>query len=252
MGITVQYLASLRDDLVARRIGEGIRKLEQCRELLGHLDPQQENAAAFVGQLAQWVDVGFGSHQQVRKLLDLFPAAVRSALSLRDYVHLRMAEGLIEMSDERTASALRHYEFVLSVANDVDDQSMIAIAHFWTGRCYRKSGRYDEATVAGQRAIEIARALGYSRMVAIMQVMESWLLFQKGRSTDAVRILKEAEAALSSTDDYISLGNIHSAYGRISRRDGKYDQAIAHGARAVEEYRKHRSPHRNLARALAN
>ena len=163
-----------------------------------------------------------------------------------------MAEGLVEMYEERVSAAIRHFEFVLSVAADIDDQSMIAITHFWTGRCFRKSGRYDDATQACQRAIEIARALGLPRMVAIMQVMESWLLFQKGRSTDAVRILKEAETALSATDDYISLGNIHSAYGRIARRDGKYDQAIAHGARAVQEYGKHHSQHRNLARSLAN
>ncbi len=250
--VTSQFLAGLRDDLVSRRISNGIRTLEECHGLVESLDPRQANAAALVGLLAQWVDVGFGTHQQVSALLEKFPASERSALGLRDYVHLRMAEGLVEMYDERVQAAVRHFEFVLSVAADIDDQSMIAITHFWTGRCFRKSGRYDEATQACQRAIEIARDLGFPRMVAIMQVMESWLLFQKGRSSDAVRILKEAEAALSTTDDYISLGNIHSAYGRIARRDGKYDQAIAHGARAVQEYGKHHSQHRNLARSLAN
>ncbi len=250
--ITGPFLVSLRDDLVSRRIGAGIRTLEDARVLIEALDPAQPNAAAFLGLFAQWVDVGFGTHQQVKDLLDRFAPAQRSRLTLRDYGHLRMAQGLIEMYEERTAIAVEHFRFVLSIGEDLDDRSMVTITHFWIGRCFRKSGTYDEATHACQRAIEIARQMNHPKMVAIMQVMESWLLFQKGRSAEAVRILKDAEEALRETDDFISLGNIHSAYGRIARRDGKYDLAIEHGARAVGEYSKHHSQHRNLARSLAN
>jgi len=45
------------------------------------------------------------------------------------------------------------------------------------------------------------------RMAAVMRVLESWLLFQKGQYRDAARILDQAEAALRNTDDHITLGN---------------------------------------------
>ena len=47
-----------------------------------------------------------------------------------------------------------------------------------------------------------------------MRVAESWLLFQKGRTKDALKLLSEADAVLKETDDYITRGNIQS---RIKR-----------------------------------
>jgi tetratricopeptide (TPR) repeat protein len=85
-----------------------------------------------------------------------------------------------------------------------------------------------------------------------MRVMESWLIFQKGRLKEASAILREAEAALSDTDDYITRGNIQSAYGRIARREGHYERALEHFENAIAEYRKHDPNHRNLARSLVN
>jgi hypothetical protein len=55
-------------------------------------------------------------------------------------------------------------------------------------------------------------------MAAIVQVLESWLAFQKGKLNEAVRLLQEAESTLSATDDFVTRGNIQSAYGRIARR----------------------------------
>jgi len=40
-------------------------------------------------------------------------------------------------------------------------------------------------------------------MAAVMQVLESWLYFQKGDAKRAVDILQTAEAVLSKTDDYL-------------------------------------------------
>jgi len=85
-----------------------------------------------------------------------------------------------------------------------------------------------------------------------MRVLESWLAFQKGRPQEAMKILQQAEAVLSSTDDYITLGNIHSSYGRIERREGRHHQAIEHFTRAISTYKKRDPEHRNVARSLAN
>lgn len=94
--------------------------------------------------------------------------------------------------------------------------------------------------------------LGYPKMAAVMQVLESWLIFQAGKSDRAEQILHQAEHVLRQSDDYVTLGNIHSSYGRMARRAGQYDKAIVHFTKAIEEYRKRGSQHPHLVRTLTN
>ncbi len=250
--ITDSFLAQLRDDLVSRRIGSGIDWLQRHRHLLTALDPAQKNAAPFLGFLAQWVDIGFDQPRLVKDLLSRFPQTSRAALPLNDYLHLRMAEGLVAMAEENSEGAIRHLETVLSFEDEIQDKELVAIAHFWIARCQRKVGRYDSALKYIVKGKELAHQLQYPKMAAVGQVLESWLMFQEGKPAEAKRILKEAEAALAETDDFVTRGNIQSAYGRIGRRQGRYDQALQHFARSIEEFRKRNPQHRNLARALAN
>jgi tetratricopeptide (TPR) repeat protein len=89
-------------------------------------------------------------------------------------------------------------------------------------------------------------------MAAAMRVAESWLLFQKDRTREALKMLGEADAILSLTDDYVTRGNIQSSYGRVYQREGRYDLALRHFRKAIEEYKQRDPEHRNLARSLAN
>jgi tetratricopeptide (TPR) repeat protein len=246
------FLSRLRDDLVHRRLGDGIDHLERHRPVFTSLDPSQKNAAALVGLLAQWVDVGFDRLRLVSDLLSRFPQACRASLPLSDYLHLRMAEGFVAMYDENCDNAIRHFETVLSFESEVLDKEMLAIANFWIARCQRKMGRYESALKYVVKGKDLALSLQLPKMAAIGQVLESWLMFQEGKLEEARRILKEAETALQETDDFVTRGNIQSAYGRIARRQGRYEQAIQHFANSVEEYRRRNPQHRNLARALAN
>ena len=59
--------------------------------------PRTKSAGALLGYLAQWVDIGFESPQLIKCLLPRFPKDSRAALPLLDYLHLRMAEGLVAM-----------------------------------------------------------------------------------------------------------------------------------------------------------
>jgi tetratricopeptide (TPR) repeat protein len=86
----------------------------------------------------------------------------------------------------------------------------------------------------------------------VIQVQEAWLLFQKGKTKDAIRAFTEAEQQLKSTDDHLSLANIESARGRIVRRSGEYHQALKHYENAIALYRVHYPQHHNLARTLVN
>ena len=49
-------------------------------------------------------------------------------LPLEDYLYLRMAEGMVAMSEESTDEAIRHFDFVLSLDQETDDQELAAIA----------------------------------------------------------------------------------------------------------------------------
>jgi tetratricopeptide (TPR) repeat protein len=245
-------LTRLKDDLVSRRIGNGIDWLKSHRALLVSLPPTHKNAATLLAYLAQWIDVGFDRPQLVKELLSRFPQALRASLPLSDYVYIRMAEGLVAMSQEEFEAAIRHFETVLSFENDLPDRELVAIANFSIARCQRRMGRYDAALGYTIKAKELALQLDHPEMGAVMQVLESWLNFQEGKPQEARLILREAEAVLRETDDYVTLGNIQSAYGRIARRQGRYDQALQHFGNSIDEYKRRNPQHRNLARSLAN
>ena len=83
----------------------------------------QRNAAAFAGYLAQWVDVGYQRPGLVKELVARFSGAARARLPLPDYLYLRMAEGMVAMAEESKEEALRHFDFVLSLAAETDDQN---------------------------------------------------------------------------------------------------------------------------------
>jgi tetratricopeptide (TPR) repeat protein len=163
-----------------------------------------------------------------------------------------MSEGMVAMSGENTDEAIRHFDFVLSLDQEIADQELVAIANFWKGRCLRMKGEYDQARAFAIQGRDLALQLGHQPMAAVMQVLESWILFQKGDAKQAIDTLREAEAVLSKTDDYLTLGNIHSSYGRIARRQGRYQHAIDSFTTAIVLYRKRDPRHRNVARTLNN
>jgi tetratricopeptide (TPR) repeat protein len=247
-----ELLHLLRDHIGHRRLCAGILLLDQNRHQFDRIGPSHGDSAKLLGYLAQWIDAGFDDYTLLPPLIARFSAGARIELSLLDYAHLRMAEGAVAMHEEETQTAIRHFEFVRSLGSDVPDKELAAVAGFWIGRCRRQNGQYDDALQDAVQAKEQALDLGFGEMASMMQLLESWILFQKGKSSEAVRILREAETRLASTDDWIGRGNVQSAYGRIARRDGKYDLALQHCSAAIGEYERSQPPHRNLARALAN
>jgi len=237
---------------VCRRVGRGMARLEEHRPLLTGFDPEKKNAGMFAGYLAQWVDLGFQRPALVKDILACFSKPVRARLPLHDYLHLRMAEGMVAMAEESKEEALQHFDFVLGLETETEDKELLAIADFWKGRCLRMKGEYDQALAFAVKGRELATLLGHQPMAAVMRVLESWLFFQKGDAKQAVDILQEAEAVLSKTDDYLTLGNIHSSYGRIARRQGRYQHAIDSFTAAIGQYKKRDPRHRNVARSLNN
>jgi tetratricopeptide (TPR) repeat protein len=250
--IEQSFLAHLKQDLWERRIARGMSLLEKNRRVLSALRPDQPEAGVLLGYVAQWIDLGFEDRELLARVLKRFQTPTRAHLKLCDYLHLRMSEGLLAMAGESFDAAIAHFDFVLMVGEEIEDKETLAIADFWKGRCLRRKGEYDLALTCTVRGCELANSLGHPKMGAVMRVLESWLVFQKGRPQEALKILQGAEEALAPTDDYITLGNIYSSYGRIARRDGRYHQAIDDFSRAIAEYKKRDPEHRNVARSLAN
>src|SRR5260370_6953042 len=112
------------------------------------------------------------------------------------------------------------------------------------GRCLRRQGRYDDALGYVAKARELALRLKCPKMAAVMRVLEGWIAFQEGQPEEAARILREAEEVLADTDDYVTLGNISSAYGRIARRRGNSEQALSNFEKAIKlSHKRHPSNH---------
>src|SRR5450755_3233159 len=182
-------LSQLREHVVAREIERGIACLRSHHDLIANLDPSRENAARLLAQLAIWTDIGF-SGPPLKELLQRFEhlePGLRSKLSIADYICLRMAEGMVAMVEEAMEPAIGHFDFVLSLGEELDDQFLLAIVYFWKGRCLRRRGEYDEALIYTVKARELALKLGHPRMAAVMQVLEGCILFQQGKWKDAVR-----------------------------------------------------------------
>lgn len=247
-----ELVRRLREDIASRSISSGMRRLEAQRGSFESLDASHPRAGSLVGYLAQWVDIGFDGLPLLKRLLPRFPKDARARLPLLDYLHLRMAEGVAAMADEEFEQAVRHFEFVQAVEEEVRDREMLAVSNFWIARCLRNQGRYDDAMDITVKGRLLAQELGYDKMAAVMQVLESWLAFQKGKLQEAARILQEAEAVLSQTDDHLSRGNIQSAYGRIARREGRHERALEFFERAIAEYQQRNPRHPNVARSLVN
>ncbi len=245
-------LGRLREDLIRRRVRAGIATLEQNRDAILSLHPSWPLAGTLVGLCALWADSGFGDARFIKQLLARFSRRDRVALPLAGYTELRMAEGFVAMKEEALVAAVRHLDFVLSLEAEFPDPDLMAMAYFWKAQCHRKSGEYDTATAAVAQGRKHAETRGYVELAAMMQALEGWLAFQNGRLAEATQILRQAEEVLRRTDDHVTLGNIFSAYGRISQADGAYDEAVRYFAASIDEIAKADPFHRNLARSLGN
>ncbi len=250
--MATDLLQGLRSDLGMRRIGSGMARLDEYWAKSGRLDPKSPAAPSLLCYIAQWVDAGWRDVDVVQDGLGGFPKGRRIRLSLLDYAYVLMAEGMIWVAEENVERALGNFSLVLSLRTEITDPVVLALAHFWSSRCDRKAGEYDRAENHAAEGYRYAAEAGMEPMAAAMRVAESWLMFQKGRLKEALKMLGEADAVLRETDDFITRGNIQSSYGRMYRREGRYDLALRHFSQAIDEYGKRDPEHRNLARSLAN
>jgi tetratricopeptide (TPR) repeat protein len=252
MPLGAQFAQELHSALRLRRMKEGLRLLTDAESEIAKLSPRIPDAASLLLLIAQGVDVGFRDYRLVDNLLQRFPSGCRKKLQVEDYLRLRMAEAFRDLAASDIDSAIEILDTVVKMFAELPDTGDAALAHFWKGRAHRKKGEYEKSLKHIIQARELAQADHDEIFSAVIQIQESWLLFQKGMTKEAVLLLDRAESILKSTDHFVALGNIESARGRIVRRSGEYTLALEHFSRAAEIYARRDPNHVNLARTLVN
>jgi tetratricopeptide (TPR) repeat protein len=250
--LTAEVLAELARTLDARAIEAGSSLLRAHLTSFEGLTPSDPDVGLAANLLAEWKEVGFDAGGALERLLLKFPPEVSGHLPVLDYIRIQLAKASYAFGKEEIAAAQKHLDFVLAYGEEAGDRRAISAANLWKARCFRKTGEYDSALEFAQRARVIASEIGLPAFAAVIQLSESWTLFQKGSSKEAVRVLQEAESALRHTDDYIALGNIQSAYGRIARREGRYEQALQYFQRSIELFQCRPALEGHYARSLTN
>jgi tetratricopeptide (TPR) repeat protein len=252
MSLSLALLRKLDDALVGRRVSEGFKLLERASNEVNDLTPQDPHAVSYLLNIAQWVDLGYRDHHLVEELLSRFSVVRRADMKVADFIQLRLAEAFLAFASQDVVAAISILEGVLVVQPEISETRFILMAHFWKGRAHRQKGEYQLALHHILEAKRLAQGLRAPRLIAVIEIHESWLLFQRGQRKEAFRLLDEAEAELKPTGHALSLGNIESARGRFVRRSGEYAKALAHFDRAISIYSKHFPHHPNLARAFVN
>lgn len=253
MTIGPQFVEELGQALSLRRVSDGMAMLDKAEAAWKELAPGTPHATELLLLIAQWIDVGYRDHHLLDCLLARFPAECRRTLPMGDYLRLRMVEGFRAFAAEETDTAIGVFDFVLRAEPEIADPHLLTVIHFWKGRAHRKKGEYElayrEIVCAREQAEDSDKDVVFT---SVIQIHESWLLFQRGMTRDALRLLSHAEGRLKGTDHFIAQGNIESARGRIVRRSGEYAKALEHFERAIAIYAAGNPNHRNLARALVN
>ena len=252
MTLSQGLLAKLNTALVDRRIADGFQLLARADKGLDALQPMDPHAAAYLLCLAQWVDLGFRSVDYLNGIAARFIDVRRGQMSICDYLYLRMVEGHLAFLAEDASQAISIFSFVLQTETKIMEPYLVVVAHFWKCRAHRRQGEYEPALHHIQEAKRLAHEMKAPKLVAVTNIHESWLLFQRGERREAMRLLDMAESELRSTGHALSLGNIESARGRFVRRSGEYTKALAHFEKAVAIYSGSFPEHPNLARALVN
>jgi len=245
-------LARLNLALLERRIGDGFTLLDEAHEQLASLSADDPITPALLLALAQWVDLGYPDTLLFHQLLTMLEQSDRRAMPLKSFLLLRIAQAYAALAEEKASLATELLDFVLRVESELMDDNLVTLVHFWKGRALRKKGDYAAALGHIVAARTLAQKNNAAKIVAVIKIHESWLLFQKDERREAFRLLDEAQAEIAMTDHALSQGNIESARGRFVRRSGEYTKALAHFERAVAIYSERHATHPNLARALTN
>jgi tetratricopeptide (TPR) repeat protein len=249
--ISEQLLTALKRDIDLRRIGDGMKRLAGSAHIFASFSPALANAARFLSAAAEWCDVGFGDPEIVKRMVATYDSEPLNNLPISDYVHIRLAKGMLAMKEEMPGVASAHFDIALDLGREINAIDALITANYWKGWCLRRLGQYEAALAHVRKAQELQLAHGHFQELPAL-VLESLILFEKADARQSVIKLREAAAILAESDDYVMLGYIQFTYGRIREREQRYGRAIEHFEKAIELFQKRDPRNSNVARATVD
>ena len=85
-------------------------------------------------------------------------------------------------------------------------------------------------------AKSLAQRLHAPKLIAVVQIHESWLLFQTGQRKEAFLLLDNAKWSSNQRATRFPSAISKPARGRFVRRSGEYAKALQHFQRAIAIY----------------
>jgi tetratricopeptide (TPR) repeat protein len=245
-------LSRLETFIQLRRVRDGFALLDELRKELRSTNGfDGVNVISLALCLAQWIDLGYRDHSLLEAVTRKLPKR-HVELPFLDVMRLNLIEAYSCLAGENPDRAIALLDQTAIAGAEIMPEYLVFLTHLWKGRSHRKKGEYKNASWHIQAARSSAERLENEKLVAVIKIHESWLVFQNGDLRRALQLLDEAEKELRPIGHALSLGNIESARGRFIRRSGKYQDALMHFERAIELYKDDFSHHPNLARAMVN
>jgi len=170
--------------------------------------------------------------------------------------HLKAVEGFLSVHYENHEIAITYFTDAIQTALQCGETELAASSQTQLVRCKWKQGKYRDALEHIPIAKELYARLQRPKTVAVIEMLEYWLMFLLGRieHAEAMQRLQQVEEILSTTDDYISQGNLLSFRGRLLKEKGDYVRALQYFHEALIMYRKAdpEGKHRNVMRTRTN
>ena len=250
---TSSFLSASREALRERDVSRGFALMEQrFGKVVRRMEGAPLVSTSVLLSIAQWVDLGFQDSTFLEAFLDHYANEPNPEMPVLDFLRLRLVRAYSDLARERTERAAEAIGLLLLMQENLFDEDLQFLCHFWKGRAHRKQGEYEKASVHILLAKRTAEHASAPKLAAVTKIHESWLAFQSGHRSYAFQLLDEAQSTLCTTGHALSLGNIESARGRFVRRSGDYASALQHFENAIAIYRTGCPNHPNLARALVN
>src|SRR6185369_3923490 len=119
--------------------------------------------------------------------------------------HLKAIEGFLSEHYENHEIAISYFTDVIQTALQCGETELAASSQTQLVRCKWKQGKYRDALEHIPIAKELYARLQRPKTVAVIEMLEYWLMFLLGRieHAEAMQRLQQVEEILSTTDDYI-------------------------------------------------
>jgi tetratricopeptide (TPR) repeat protein len=255
-GMANDYLQEFLGGIQEHRIKQAIALLAQLDRGIVLVSPSQKNSTLILYYFAQFMDLVSGYLPRVEATMSRFRHNSEVSFTRIQTAHLKAVEGFLSVHYENYEIAITYFTDAIQTALECGETELAASSQTQLVRCKWKQGKYRDALEHIPIAKELYARLQRPKTVAVIEMLEYWLMFLLGRieQAEAMQRLQQVEEILSTTDDYISQGNLLSFRGRLQKEKGDYVRALQYFHEALIMYRKADpdGKHRNVMRTRTN